>query len=56
MFPLIKKSNSIKACSKYWDFNQQDKTSKGVSTVYYLLPYTLQLVRSYSITSNSKAA
>ena len=30
--------------------------SKGVSIISYRLPYTLQLVRSYAITSNSKAA
>lgn len=35
---------------------QYDKWSKGVSILSYQLPYTLQLTRSYPITSNSKAA
>lgn len=33
-----------------------DRLTKGVSIVSYRLPYTLKLVRSYAITSNSKAA
>ena len=35
---------------------QYDKRSKGVSILSYQLPYTLKLVPSYPITSNSKAA
>ena len=33
-----------------------NKLSKGVSIVSYQLPYTLQLVQLYPITTNSKAA
>ena len=33
-----------------------NKLSKGVSIVSYQLPYTLQLVPLYPITTNSKAA
>ena len=33
-----------------------DKQSKGVSILPKQLPYTLQLVISYPVTSNSKAA
>ena len=36
----------------YW----YDKLSKGVSILSNQLPYTLQLVQTYPITSNSKAA
>jgi len=35
---------------------QYDKWSKGVSIISHQLPYTLQLIISYPITSNSKAA
>jgi len=38
-------------------FNSKyDQQNKGVSIIFYQLPYTLQLVRSYPIISNSKAA
>jgi len=37
-------------------FYSYDKLSKGVSILFYQFPYTLQLARSYPITSNSKAA
>ena len=35
---------------------QYDKWNKGVSILSYQLPYTLQFIISYPITSNSKAA
>lgn len=35
---------------------QYDKGSKGVSSLSYQLPYTLKLLESYPIISNSKAA
>ena len=37
-------------------FYLYDKLSKGVSIVSYRLPYSLKLVTSYPISSNSKAA
>lgn len=37
-------------------FYRYDKQSKGVSILFQQLPYTLQLVKSYPVTSNSKAA
>jgi len=37
-------------------FYRYDKLSKGVSILFSQLPYTLQLVKSYPVTSNSKAA
>ena len=37
-------------------FCQYDKLNKGVSIVSHQLPYTLKFVKSYPITSNSKAA
>jgi hypothetical protein len=37
-------------------FYRYDKLSKGVSIIFHQLPYTLQPVISYLITSNSKAA
>jgi hypothetical protein len=37
-------------------FYRYDKLSKGVSILFHQLPYTLQLVKSYPVTSNSKAA
>ena len=37
-------------------YNIHDKLSKGVSIISARLPYTLQLVLSCPITSNSKAA
>ena len=37
-------------------FYLYDKLSKGVSIVSYQLPYSLKLVKSYPINSNSKAA
>lgn len=37
-------------------FNIHDKLSKGVSILPVRLPYTLQLVLSCPIASNSKAA
>ena len=33
-----------------------DKLSKGVSILLFQLPYTLQLIQSYTIIKNSKAA
>ena len=37
-------------------FYQYDKHNKGVSIISYQLPYTLKFIKSYPITSNSKAA
>ena len=47
----------IKFMSKKADLIcQYDKQNKGVSIISHQLPYTLKFVKSYPITSNSKAA